>query len=395
MSEGCGSVLIAAISGRALAHAASKAGYAPLVADFFADADTQSLSENTVKMTSPIACGFQWEVLEPALDALAAGAPSPLLGLVYGSGFEDRPALLEKIAARWRMLGNDAATIAQVSDPEVFFATLDRCKIAYPKTQMCPPVNLAGWLVKRAGGAGGSHIQATQRAGNHAAEGDVYYQTLVRGRSISAVFAANGQHARVLGFSEQWTAPAPDKPWRYGGALQPAILSSRAAEKMADIVRVLSDAFALCGLNTADFILDGDTPLLLEINPRPGATLDIFDNASTPFFAAHIDAVLHGSLPAHAPVFDDVSASAIVFAPENLVIPSGIDWPKEAADLPKPGERIDKEQPICTLHSRADSAEAAKRSLRLQHDNLLTMLETAEPISPEEEEDHRTLRRKQ
>ena len=41
---------------------------------------------------------MRWQSLGPALEALAEAAPSPILGLVYGSGFEDRPHLLTRIA---------------------------------------------------------------------------------------------------------------------------------------------------------------------------------------------------------------------------------------------------------------------------------------------------------
>src|SRR5688572_8408152 len=100
-------LLIAAVSGRALAAAARRAGFRPLVADFFADRDTAALSEASVKVAGEIGGGFRWESLYPALAELDARVPSPPLGLVYGAGFEDRPALLSRIAGHFPLLGND------------------------------------------------------------------------------------------------------------------------------------------------------------------------------------------------------------------------------------------------------------------------------------------------
>ena len=74
------------------------------------------------------------QTLLPALRALAALAPSPILGLVYGAGFEDRPELLTLIAKDWPLLGNDAATVARLKAPESFFAELDRLGIPHPAT---------------------------------------------------------------------------------------------------------------------------------------------------------------------------------------------------------------------------------------------------------------------
>lgn len=369
-----GSLLIAAVSGRALARAAADAGYAPLVADFFADVDTEALAHWARKVPGDIARGFRWETLEPALDALCQAAPSPPLGLVYGSGFEDRPQLLAQIAARWPLLGNSAATVAEINDPARFFPALVRHAVPHPETRLEPPDEPTGWVAKRHGGAGGSHIAP---AGPQTHWGDFYYQKLASGRTISALFAANAEAAAVLGISAQWTAPADGKPWRYGGAAQPAGLAPDLTEKLTEIVSRLTTAFGLRGLNSADFLVEGGVPLLLEINPRPGATLDIFENAPSPLMAVHLDAVLRGVLPPHAPAYEDAAASALVFAPEAVTIPDHMAWPRWAADLPRPGERIDKERPICTVLARGESTDQARRLVLRRVTDVLTALGVA------------------
>ena len=369
-----GSLLIAAVSGRALASAALDAGYTPLVADFFADRDTQGLAASARKVPGEISGGFRWETLKHVLDALCADAPSPPLGLVYGSGFEDRPQLLDEITARWTLLANEAATVAKINDPAQFFAALDREAIPHPETRLEQPEDPHGWLAKRLGGSGGSHIApAQERTGT----GNVYFQNLAPGRPVSALFVANGVAATVLGFSEQWSAPAPGKPWRYGGAAQPAEISRDVCARLAAIATKLAAEFRLTGLNSADFLLDGEEPLLLEVNPRPGGTLDIFAGTAPPLLAIHLDAVLHGTLPTQAPDLDQASASAIVFARGPLTIPDEMDWPRWAADLPKAGERIDKERPICTLLARAGSKDQARRLVQTRVRDVLTALDTA------------------
>ena len=370
-----GSVLIAAVSGRALARAASDAGYTPLVADFFADRDTDALAQGVREMPGAIARGFQQAALMPALEALAREAPSPLIGLVYGSGFEDRTRLLAPLAERWPLLGNNAETVAQINDPARFFAELARCGIAYPETHLDRPRDPEGWIAKRVGGAGGSHVGP---AGARKGRTDLYFQRLVSGRSISALFAASARDAVVLGFSEQWTAPAPGKPWRFGGACQPADISRDARERMTEIVLRLADAFGLAGLNSADFVLHGDDPMLLEVNPRPGATLDIFASTQTPLLKIHFDAVRQGALPSHPPAFEGAAASAIVFAPKTLTSPVHMAWPAWAADVPKIGQRIDKERPICTLLARAGSVDDARRLLQTRVNDLLNALDASE-----------------
>ncbi len=362
------SLLIAAISGRALAGSAIRAGLTPLVADFFAEADTGALAHACRKLKGDIGLGMRWRSLGPALEALAAAAPSPIIGLVYGSGFEDRPELLSQIAARWPLLGNDAATVERLKAPESFFAVLDRLGIAHPVTTTERPARGASWLAKRKGGAGGSHIVPSRIAEDGS---DVYYQERVKGRAVSALFVADGSRARILGFSEQWTAPSKRSLWRYGGAVRPAALPTEVARQMASAVKRVAKAFKIKGLASADFMVSEGQALLLEINPRPGATLDIFDSDAKSLLRLHLDAVIAGKLPHAGLKFQDVMASAIVYAPKRVAVPSNLVWPNWVADRPKSSEWIDKNRPICTVLARAESKARAKRLVEARSRKVL------------------------
>jgi predicted ATP-grasp superfamily ATP-dependent carboligase len=353
-----GSLLIAAVSGRQIAQAARRAGYTPLVADFFADVDTQEVAHACRKLDGDIAHGFRRQTLLGALRDLAAQAPSPILGFVYGAGFEDRPALLTSIAEHWPLLGNDASTVARLKTPESFFSELDRLGIPHPATASRRPANDAGWLAKKRGGAGGSHIAPSRLTGTAS---NVYYQKRVEGRAVSALFVANGSGARALGFSEQWTAATPRSPFRYGGAMRPAVLPQDMARQIASAVSRIAHSFKIVGLASADFLVNGKKALLLEINPRPGATLDIFDAGTEKLLRLHLDAVREGKLPRAVVKFADAMASAIVYAPSGFAVPPGTVWPEWSADRPKPSEWIDKNRPICTVWARGSTRARAKR----------------------------------
>jgi predicted ATP-grasp superfamily ATP-dependent carboligase len=368
-----GSLLITAVSGRALAQAARRAGFNPLVVDFFADADTQEAAHACRKLSGGISRGFRWQTLYPALRSLADAAPSPILGLVYGSGFEDRTELLRLIAKHWPLLGTDAATVARLKAPQDFFATLDRLGVAHPPTSSMPPSRGGAWLAKKRGGAGGSHIKLRRAA---KAATHVYYQERVAGRSLSALFIANGGGARVLGFSEQWTAPRRSSPWRYGGAVCPAMISAPVARRITAAVMKVARAFSIKGIASADFVVRDEVPLLLEINPRPGATLDIFDRGVKPLLRVHMEAISEGKLPSRAPTFPDAMASAIVYAEYGGPAPPGTACPAWVADRPKPSEWIDKNRPICTVLARARTAAGAKRLVATRRGLILKLFQS-------------------
>src|SRR2546422_10326412 len=93
-------VLIAAVSGRALAASARRAGFVPLVADCFGDDDTLALARAHVRLRWGAGRGIDPEELLPALERLAAQHRP--LGFVYGTGFADRPKLLGRVPGGWR-----------------------------------------------------------------------------------------------------------------------------------------------------------------------------------------------------------------------------------------------------------------------------------------------------
>jgi predicted ATP-grasp superfamily ATP-dependent carboligase len=345
-------VLIAAASGRALAASARRGGFVPLVADRFGDLDTLEAAEDHVRadMARPI----DGDRLMTALETLAKGRDC--LGIVCGSGFEDRADLLTRIGVRWPLLGNAPDTVSTLKDPIAFARLCSDVGVPHPETSLTPPIDAADWLIKRIGGSGGWHIRP---AGDGKAGPGIYFQRRVAGVPVSALVLGDGKRLMVLGFSAQWAAPAVRYPYRYGGAVRPAALdaSLRAATEAA-IARVAARA-PLVGLNSADFLIDGNDIHLLEINPRPGATFDLFEPKDVSLFELHVDAC-NGRLPKQPPVLDGCMASAIIYADRAIAAVPALAWPDWTADRPVAGSRIDRDEPVCSAFAHGRTAEAAK-----------------------------------
>jgi predicted ATP-grasp superfamily ATP-dependent carboligase len=175
----------------------------------------------------------------------------------------------------------------------------------------------------------------------------------------------------VLGFSEQWAAPTKHSKWRYGGAVQPGELSVDLRARLTEQVVKVAATFGLKGLGSADFLVDVEDAYLLEINPRPGATLDIFDSEAEPLLRTHIEAVLEQRLPDGPLKLSGASAAAIVYATEPLTVSQSMVWPEWTADRPVCGDCIERNRPICTVSARARTKVEAKR---LVSDRISTIL---------------------
>jgi predicted ATP-grasp superfamily ATP-dependent carboligase len=363
-------VLIAAASGRALAASARRAGYAPLVTDFFGDQDTIAAAQAHVRVKPYDGRGMDRNEVIAAFHALAATRnPS---GAVCGTGFEDRPDVLAGIAQHWTLIGNSSGTVERIKNPTLLALLCRRCGIPHPDTRLDAPKDMTGWLAKRTGGAGGSHIR-NAGAPRNAADA-YYYQREVSGDPISALVLADGCSTTVLGFSAQWSSPAPEQPFRYGGAMQPAALARETMGALDDAVRQLTARVPLVGLNSFDFLVDGREFYLLEINPRPGATLDIFElQSSKSLFAMHVEAC-RGVLPDAPPTFGRATASAIVYADRDIPRIPLLNWPGWTADRPIARTSVSAQSPLCTVLATAASATLARELVDQRAQAMLARL---------------------
>jgi predicted ATP-grasp superfamily ATP-dependent carboligase len=366
-------ILIAASSARALAGAARRAGFRPLAADFFDDLDTRAFCAANSLIEGGLEKGFTREMLLPVLEALA-GNEAPC-GFIYGAGFEDRPELLELVARRFTVLGNRPDVVRRVKDPMRLAALCAALNIPHPKISMEKPRDPRDWLVKWAGGAGGSHVAPALAAGT--AGEKIYFQRMTAGAPVSILFVADGAKARVIGLSRQWAAPAPGEPFRFGGSLRPAGVSRELHGRLRRAAKEITAACGLCGLNSIDFLIEGSDYTLIEINPRPGATLDIFDDCGGALFRAHVDAC-RGYLPPGRLGNRGAAAAGIAYARRDISAVPDFDWPEWTADRQKAQSQLRAEDPLCTIKARAAKPARARALLDRRTKAILGRLDHAQ-----------------
>ena len=131
-------------------------------------------------------------------------------------------------------------------------------------------------------------------------------------------------------------------------------------------------AFGLRGLNSADLLTHEHGFFLLEINPRPGATLDLYP--SWRLFALHV-AACNGRLPASPPRETGATASAIVYARVSVTLAAGFDWPVWTSDRQAPGVVVRPGEPLCSVQAAADDTDAAMAEVRQRGDAIIAAVE--------------------
>lgn len=351
------------------------AGYRVLALDAFADADTQAIAAETLRIGYGDG-GFDAADLERALQGLDT---DNVVGMVYGSGFETAPELLEVASRYLPVIGNTPRVVRNLKRALQFFTLLDVLQIPHPQISHRPPEKSVGWLSKRNGGSGGTHIrkvlplpQVTQKRGE-------YYQREMQGTPVSLLFVADGQQARAIGYNLQWTSASSAMPYRYGGAVSHAVLPEAAKRQLLQAAQRLTSAVGLRGINSIDAIMDGERIWLLEINPRLSATFDLYQvlPGQMSLFELHL-AASSGSLPEMPLLSPRAKAHHIVYALDAVQLPETIEWPAWVADLPLPGVMIAADAPICSILAEGETAEAAQCCLLERANELQTLFNAME-----------------
>ena len=358
------SILCAAFSARQIAESARRAGIDALAVDFFGDLDLKQSARAAEVLHGDYPDGFDGDELVAMLNRMAQDhAP---MGFVHGAGFEDRPELLERIGRRWPILGTDATTTRLLKDPEAFAALCAKAGIAHPEIRRSVVGDPVGWVSKKIGGAGGSHVRP---ASDTAPDADHYVQRRVTGEKWSAAFLAADGRIAMLGFTRQWAAPSADEPFRYGGAVGPLTPPGDTAPAMIAALERLAREVPLAGIASGDFVLTPDGPVLLEINARFGATVDIYDRDDAPLLALHLDAC-RGHLPTNVPPAGTVRASGLAWTDVAVTLPADFEWPEWTCDRTEPPAVFGPGQPLCTVVAEAADAKTAEALFHARVDTL-------------------------
>lgn len=371
MSVDRDTLLILAGGGRALAESACRGGYRVRVYDGFCDRDTSAVAR--CRRVHP---GF------PQLDANAfiqeiASLPGSLHGVVYGGGLEEAAPLLRRLSARWRVFGNAPSVLELLQNPRRFFPLLDSLGIPYPEVRFTPPYAVAGksWLIKRAGRCGGLGT-AYFDPGFFVADSASYYQRYIEGTVMSVLFIADGERHRTLGYNRLGMKSSnPPAPFLYTGAVGQVPLSDAQRRPLEGMVARLVSRLGLRGVNGLDFILNEDGILVLDLNPRPTATLELYEHLLRDGWIKHHIRACLGELP---PVPRDASAEIrghqIVYAPRSLEIPVAMKWPQWAKDRPEAGAGIVAGQPLCSLFAQGGDTREVEALLRQYQGEILQLL---------------------
>jgi predicted ATP-grasp superfamily ATP-dependent carboligase len=344
--------LVTGLTTRAVAESAVRAGEDIVTVDYFGDLDQRRLCETHSLRERGL--GYSAAALLEVARELSYDA------VVYCGGLENHPGVVAALAEGRVLLGNEPDALRRVRDPAELFPYLTRRGFVVPEIRLADdPLPAAGaWLVKPMRGGGG---QGVRPFSGERPEPTQIVQQRIEGVSASASFVADGDRSVVLGWTEQRHRPGS---FRYAGNVLPLEGGAEAWREVEAIADALAREYGLRGLNGFDFVLSGGRPVVVEVNPRYCASMELLERASgASLFRLH-RAACEGRLPARPDLAPGVWGKAIVYAPRTVVVPDTTEWlDGDVRDVPHPGEVVRAGHPICTVFAAALSRSRCESEL--------------------------------
>jgi predicted ATP-grasp superfamily ATP-dependent carboligase len=368
---------IVGASTRSAAASAVRAGFQPLAADLFGDADLQRIATTT--RIRPYPEGF--------LDWMRTVEPPSWM---YTGALENYPELVDQMAWIAPLLGNPGDVLARVRSPWELAAALRSAGLLFPETRnSAEGLPLDGsWLAKTYNGASGSGVRilSGERGAGSAGSGEeerLCYQKRVDGIPCAAIFVATEGVAQLLGVTRQIIG----EPWlrahgfQYAGSIGPWPMSPPTGATLVHLGNVLSEQFELTGLFGVDFMLDGEQVWPVEVNPRYTASVEIVEQfTGVRAIAAHVAAcngISDEAVPAElSPARADLNChgKATLFATQDVEISLAFadysiteslstPWPT-LGDISPAGTPVENGRPVLTMFASGTSVAEVEQRLR-------------------------------
>lgn len=377
-------LVVVGASVRGFAASAARAGWTVFAADLFRDLDLIETAEAAVLMTGLDATASR--------GPIAACAAFPAAAWCYTGGLENHPAVIAAItadqqSARRPLFGSSPEAVRAVRDVDRLAAAIRRIGLCFPETRHraagVPPDG--SFLVKPAGAAGGRGIRRWYGVDDQDRRPlPRHWQRFIAGRSWAASYVLGPPTPRLLGISRQFTG----LPWchapmfAYCGSVDVPLtrIAPEVRTQLDRLGRTLADGFGLVGLVGVDLVVDAGRRLhVIEVNPRPTASMELHERATGESLAATHVAACGGPTAQRfePPSTPSAWAKCVLFARSMVqVTPATVaavahsagawsdadGWPA-VADIPAPPQLIAAGRPLITVFARGRMPAAALRRL--------------------------------
>lgn len=354
-------LMLLGASSRWMAESARLANISVVAVDLFNDWDTSQASKT-----------IQVKRFSEAIPLAAQFKPAAIL---FGGGLETHRGLIGELEKVAPLLNIDLRSLNRMRNPDDWCTAFQNEGIRVPKWDNRPPrsEDQLRWLFKVTDSAGGHGVEHWPLKSHLVTDRLGFWQEFVDGEPSSAIFMADNAGCRCLGLFRQLIG-VPEfglTGFRFSGAIGPLRPTTKQANQLAIIARVLERVFSTRGIVGVDLIDTGDALVPVEINPRPTATCELLERATgMSIVRLHCSAfewpndTRDSNVAARGVVNEKYHGKAIVFWRGNdaLVVTQKVfdtfcemQSRRILADIPQLESEISPGHPIVTVFAVGDS----------------------------------------
>jgi len=174
------------------------------------------------------------------------------------------------------------------------------------------------------------------------------FQEYIKGAHASVSTLSTRKATIAVAVNEQmigWNSLYAPGPFVYCGNITP--FRTKYSARACEIAELLAVEFGLVGSNGVDFVISGEGPVVIEVNPRIQGSLDSVERSTgLNIVAASVNAVRDGVLPERV-VAKRYAAKVIAFANQDGRVSANFGG-TGIVDIPEVGRAINEGEPIAT-----------------------------------------------
>ncbi len=392
--------LVVAFNARPIATSAKKANYDVLAIDFFGDLDLRSVAEHVFSVvwqrkSHPIKRKFLRPISEYMCllaETMADDYYGKIEFLLIGSGFDDEPKIWQRFGKIAPVIGNTPEIISR-SDRLSIYRLASKLGIECPQTIEVKEKEEALEIAKNIGypivlttprSAGGLFVKLITNLDEfHMAYNElrnsgkkILIQEFIQGIDASCSVLGTGKNCQAISVTEQVIGRSElgvSMPFGYCGNIVPLKNSTTVIEKIKSISEELGLKLGLLGSNGFDFVIRGDQPFLIELNPRFQGSLECIEAVtSSNLVKLHIEA-WNGNLPEKSFESKGYAVKMILYAKKRIIVPNLSHMP-HIVDVPVEGIILDPSNPVCTVFVTGTEREIAIKKAKTLANNVYRQL---------------------
>ncbi len=349
-------------SARAAVHALTRAGFSAWAVDQFNDRDLKRIAACALCPSN------DYPTAIPELAALFPPGP-----FIYTGGLENHPDIVSELSQTRELWGNPPEVLTRVRDPIQLTAMLNDAGFATPRAATQPVEGR--WLRKPLSSGSGIGIRFAQPGEPDSPRH--YIQEFIEGVPMSAIYSGTtfiGVTEQLIG--EPWLHALP---FAYCGNIGPVATPPGA-------LNTLADSLGLRGVWGLDFILKGDAPYPVELNPRYTAAVEVLEHATGKNLPPR-PPLLQGGGSLKSPPPPDargaggvgssrVIGKAVYYAPRAMTFPQSGPWDADLtgtfdpwrlpgfADIPDAGNAVQTGWPVLTFFATGNTPTEVRERLQ-------------------------------